>query len=256
MFRLYEGIVVPKRKDRSNDRVTGFRERKRQAARDKARALAGPIVDGLSQQRIGKFLAMADADEKLALEYWAIATGELLTVLPRHKRIAIEACRYTSEVYDRDPDPFEVLRPRLEPLKARNGRAPDWYTQRNDVLERLERQLVWECKHDGVFSDDATDLWWHIKAMQARPRSWGSKLRWPEITPELRAGYLAADAEEAHRNKLTLQRALRISGCNEDDEECAKRAWEKLLTDTIAEVRRRKGLTKKQREALARKVRT
>jgi hypothetical protein len=200
---------VAKGKDRSNARVARFRERARQADREKARAIAGSIVDGLPQQTIGRFLAAVEKDRRLALEHWAVATGENLTELPRDKRIAVEAWRRNFKVDA--PDLLDILRPRLKPPKVRNGRPPDWYTQRNVVLKRISHQLVHERRHDetNVFDYTGDGLYWHIKAMQERPQTRRSKWRYPRVTPELQSECLARDAEEAHRNRATLLAILK-----------------------------------------------
>jgi hypothetical protein len=208
----------------TKDRVAALRRRRREANREKARALAGSIVDSLPQQTIGRFLRAVEKDRRLALEHWAIATGEVLTRLPRDKRIAAEAWRRDFKVDA--PDPFDILRPRPKPLKSRNGRPTDWYTQRNVVLQRMSHQLVHERRYDetNVFDYTSDGLYWHIKAMQDRPRTRRSKWRYPKVAPELQAEYLARNEEETRRNRATLLAVLKAG----------------TLDATIAAIRRNK----------------
>jgi hypothetical protein len=232
-------MVAANSKDRSNARVARFRERARQADRAMARALAGPVVDSLPQQTIGKFLAAVEADEQLALLHWLTATGEDRTSLTRAERIAVEAWRHDHKVDA--PDPFRIiLRPRIP--KARTGRPPDWYTARNVVLQRLSHQMVWEHKHDATAVLDAAldedgptgmgatlpdytfDLYWHVRAMQERPRTRRSRWRYPKVAPELQAEYLARNEDETRRNRATLLAVLKAG----------------TLDATIAAIRRNK----------------
>src|SRR5262245_38913180 len=163
---MYEGLVWTEYKNCSTPRVHKLREKRRQADRAKARAIIGDLADRLPQQTIGKFLAAVEEDERLALEHWGVATGEVLTRLPREKRIAVEAWRHDHKV--EAPDPWRIiLRP--TPRKARRGRASDWHAARNNVLQRLSHQMVHERRHEetNVFDYTGDGLYWHVRAMQA-----------------------------------------------------------------------------------------